>query len=384
MASVSHSNIVIGEEVCFFRSQNCCVCFVDMVNSTEVTADINEPEKIRKYYGIFLNTIAAIARNYRAKIIKNAGDCLIFYFPETIDSTNESAFRDVLECCIRMISARCTINTKLYQEKLPSVSYRISANYGRVEVARSSTSQSDDLFGSTMNMCAKINSKALPNGIVIGGDLYQIVKSFSSSFDNNYYFEGVDEYLSTDFNKDNNHHHPYPVYSLSIKNNSGSSNNYGKALNLLLKPTSKKTAGEEVSVKKQPQQQRKYSANIMLVDDEPDTLLTYKTFLISEGYAVEAFTDSRKASEHFAEMNSSSYYNLVVMDMRMPGLNGLQLYYRLTAMNKAIKVLFVSALDAIEELVSVLPSVNYNNIIRKPVEKEYFINKIRSVLLLPS
>jgi hypothetical protein len=51
------------------------------------------------------------------------------------------------------------------------------------------------------------------------------------------------------------------------------------------------------------------------------------------------------------------------------------------AINKAIKVLFVSALDAIEELVSVLPSVSYNNIIRKPVEKEYFINKIRSVLL---
>src|ERR687897_2171041 len=155
MSFISHPNNVIGE-VCFFRSQNCCVCFVDMVNSTGVTADINEPEKIRKYYGIFLNTIAAIARNYRAKIIKNAGDCLIFYFPETIDSTNESAFRDVLECCITMISARSTTNTKLYQEKLPSVSYRISANYGRVEVARSSTSQSDDLFGSTMNMCAKI------------------------------------------------------------------------------------------------------------------------------------------------------------------------------------------------------------------------------------
>jgi CheY-like chemotaxis protein len=251
-----------------------------------------------------------------------------------------------------------------------------------VEVARSSTSQSDDLFGSTMNMCAKINSKALPNAIVIGGDLYLIVKSFSSSFDNNYYFEGVDEYLSTDFNKDN-HNHPYSVYSLSIKNNSGS-NNYGKALNLL-KYTSKKTAAEEeLDVKKQPQQQRKYSANIMIIDDEPDTLFTYKMFLISEGYAVEAFTDSRKALKHFAEKNSSSYYNLVVMDMRMPGLNGLQLYYRLTAMNMAIKVLFVSALDAIEELVSVLPSVNYNNIIRKPVEKEYFINKIRSVLLLPS
>jgi two-component system response regulator ChvI len=82
-------------------------------------------------------------------------------------------------------------------------------------------------------------------------------------------------------------------------------------------------------------------------------------------------------------MNSFTYYNLVVMDIRMPGLNGLQLYYRLTAMNNAIKVLFVSALDAIEELVSILPSVNYDNILRKPVEKKYFIKKIRSLLLPP-
>jgi two-component system response regulator ChvI len=144
------------EEVCFIHSQNCCVCYVDMVNSTQVTSDINDPEKLTKYYGIFLNTIAAIARNFRSKIIKNAGDCLIFYFPETTDSTNKSAIRDVLECCITMISARCTINTKLYEEKLlPSVSYRISADYGRLEVARSTTSQQDDLFGSTMNTCVQ-------------------------------------------------------------------------------------------------------------------------------------------------------------------------------------------------------------------------------------
>jgi CheY-like chemotaxis protein/class 3 adenylate cyclase len=378
--SVLHSNTLIEEEeVCFIRSQNCCVCFVDMVNSTEVTADIIDPEKLRKYYAIFLNTIAAIARNYRAKIIKNAGDCLIFYFPETSDSSNKSAFRDVLECCITMIAARCTINTKLYEEKLPSVSYKISANYGRVEVARSATSQQDDLFGSTMNMCAKINSKALPNGIVIGGDLYQIINSFSFGY--NYYFEGMYEYLTTGFNKDMHHYyHPYPVYSLLIKNNNNTNNNYGKALNLL-KGTSK-ISEIVVDIKKQQHQNQKYSANIMVVDDEPDTLFTYKTFLLSEGYAVEAFTDSREALKHFTEMNfSSSYYNLVVMDIRMPGLNGLQLYYRLAAMNKAIKVLFVSALDAIEELVSVLPSVNCNNILRKPVEKDYFINKIRSLLL---
>jgi DNA-binding response OmpR family regulator len=92
-------------------------------------------------------------------------------------------------------------------------------------------------------------------------------------------------------------------------------------------------------------------------DDEPGTLFTYKTLLLSEGYAVAAFTDSKEALEHFAEMNSYNYYNLVVMDIRMPGLNGLQSHYRLNAMNKAIKVLFVFALDSVEELVSVLSSI---------------------------
>jgi hypothetical protein len=41
--------------------------------------------------------MAILARNYNAKIVKNAGDALIFYFPETSDSHNEVAFKNVLE-----------------------------------------------------------------------------------------------------------------------------------------------------------------------------------------------------------------------------------------------------------------------------------------------
>ena len=107
-----------------------------------------------------------------------------------------------------MILARDIINAKLHSVNLPSVSYRISADYGRVEVATSTSSKGEDLFGSTMNICAKINSMAEPNGIVIGGDLYQIVKSFSF-INNGYEFRELQGGYSIGFN------HRYPVYHVS-------------------------------------------------------------------------------------------------------------------------------------------------------------------------
>ncbi|MFL6357121.1 MAG: hypothetical protein ACJ706_06020, partial [Nitrososphaeraceae archaeon] len=48
------------------KSQSYCVCFVSMVDSTETTFAINDPDKIRRYYSIFINTMAAIARNFDA------------------------------------------------------------------------------------------------------------------------------------------------------------------------------------------------------------------------------------------------------------------------------------------------------------------------------
>src|ERR687898_2765115 len=199
------------EEITFLdRSQNYCVCFVDMVNSTKITAEISDHLKVRQYYSIFINTMAILVKNYDAKIVKNAGDALIFYFPETSDSSNEAAFKGMLECFTTMILARDIINTKLHSENLPSVSYRISADYGKVEVATSTSSKGEDLFGSTMNICAKINSMAEPNGIVIGGDLYQIIKSFS--FINRYEFRESDA-RNIGFN------HAYLVYHALSKNN---------------------------------------------------------------------------------------------------------------------------------------------------------------------
>jgi CheY-like chemotaxis protein len=118
----------------------------------------------------------------------------------------------------------------------------------------------------------------------------------------------------------------------------------------------------------------------MIVDDEPDTLFTYEWFLSDEGYNVEAFTDPQEALKRFVQLEASSYYQLVLLDIRMPRLNGLQLFNAIKAMNPKTKIMFCSALDVAEELASILPDIKYNHIIKKPVEREYFVSKINSML----
>jgi class 3 adenylate cyclase len=161
--------------------QNYCVCFIDIIGSTKISSGLS-PTQLSRYYELFLNAIALIARNFGAKIVKNAGDALIFYFNDTSNPNDVMKFKNVLDCGLTMGIASNTLNAKMLSEKLPPIQYRISADYGEVSVARSASSQSEDLFGSAMNICAKINSKAKPNGLVIGEALFNIVK-------------GLDEYM---------------------------------------------------------------------------------------------------------------------------------------------------------------------------------------------
>ncbi len=215
------------EEISFTgSSKNCCVSFIDIVDSTRITTtEINDAEKIRKYYSIFINTMAAIIRDFKATIIKNTGDSLLYYFPETSNNSSVddiSVFKEIFECGLTMVEASTIINTKIQEEGLPPLNYRISADYGRVEIAKSMTSTSDDLFGPTVSLCAKINSMAPVNGMVIGRDLYQIVKP---SFNNDsYYFSEIGKYPITEFK-----YQHYPVYSITRNKNK---ENNSKTLNL--------------------------------------------------------------------------------------------------------------------------------------------------------
>src|SRR5688500_17314724 len=82
------------------RSQQYFVSFVDMVNSTEIASRNLGPDRVRKYYSLFINAIASVAREAGAKIIKNAGDCIILYFPQTANTMDHIALKRSLDCCL--------------------------------------------------------------------------------------------------------------------------------------------------------------------------------------------------------------------------------------------------------------------------------------------
>ena len=402
------STTAFNDEISFLdQSENYCICYVDMVDSTKVISQIKKSDKIAQYYSIFLNSISLIVHKFTGKIIKNTGDGMVCYFPQTSDPNNKSAFRDVIECGLTMMAAFRFINLRMHEMDLPDVSYRISADYGRFSIAKSLTSQSYDLFGPTMNMCAKINSKAAPNSMVIGSDLYQMLKSvFSSSSSSsssslsildNYYFKNVGEYVVDGLKN------AYPIYSVISKY---PNEDYYQILQF----DNKRTAQEELGLGKQleelPEKRDEITAkekqlvdykdihaeslqqevpdkntrhNILIVEDEADSIFTYKIILEQEGFNVDTFTDPYAALKRFAEIDSL-YYALVLLDIRMPRLNGLQLYYRIKAINHNIKIIFVTALDVADELVSILPDMKSDCIIKKPVDNTQIINAVRHVI----
>jgi adenylate cyclase len=168
----SEHEISFSERTCSY-----CVGVVDIVNSTSITARLSNA-KMCEYYCIFLNSMSKIAKAHDAVVIKNLGDSLLYYFPATEDALDIQSFVDVLECGIAMTELRGIMNQIMSERDLPSLDFRVSVDYGPVSIARTPISQIPDIFGPTVNLCAKINSSASPNSVIVGGDLHQIVRSF--------------------------------------------------------------------------------------------------------------------------------------------------------------------------------------------------------------
>lgn len=178
-----------------------CVGIVDMVNSTKISAQIG-PLRASRYYQVFLNSMSKIISEFSGSVIKNVGDCLIYYFPKSGHSDTKYDFTICIECGLAMIKSQKHLSEQLASEGLPGIDFRVSADYGSVLIMKSNVSESLDMIGPPLNMCSKINHLAEKNQFVVGGDLFEMVKKI-----NGYHFKEVKDF-SLGFKLS------YPVYSV--------------------------------------------------------------------------------------------------------------------------------------------------------------------------
>jgi class 3 adenylate cyclase len=169
------------DNILYFSKQTrqCVVGIIDIVGSTNISVSLSE-KKVEDFYGIFINDISNIIKKFEGIVVKNIGDSLLFYFPDTSEKShkNKKSFENAIKCGFAIIDHHSIINKKISNLGLPKLDYKISFSYGRVRVAKISTSAVDDIFGPAINICAKINSLCPPNSIVVTQKLHDGLVSF--------------------------------------------------------------------------------------------------------------------------------------------------------------------------------------------------------------
>ncbi|MGB8086456.1 MAG: response regulator [Nitrososphaeraceae archaeon] len=121
-------------------------------------------------------------------------------------------------------------------------------------------------------------------------------------------------------------------------------------------------------------EERRQGKRIMVVDDESDLTLFYSMSLEYQGFKVEAFNDPRKALLNF----KPDYYDLVVLDIKMPDMDGFELYNEILKIDSKANVCFLTASELYykEFREKEYNAIDKDLFIRKPIANEELIKEI--------
>jgi two-component system response regulator ChvI len=117
-----------------------------------------------------------------------------------------------------------------------------------------------------------------------------------------------------------------------------------------------------------------------MVDDEPDVNITIKTALEDNGdFEVDTFNDAESALFAF----EPGHYDLAILDIKMPGMNGFQLCRKLREIDKKLKICFLTAteLTYFHDIDSVvINDLRTDCFITKPVNTTDLIDRLKVIL----
>ena len=118
---------------------------------------------------------------------------------------------------------------------------------------------------------------------------------------------------------------------------------------------------------------------ILLVDDEQDVIYAIKKVLENNGFVVDSYNDSTLALSNF----KLGLYDLLLLDIRMPKINGFELYQKIREIDSNVKICFLTASELFYEeyrRLDAYPRLNKERFIQKPIRTEELIHQLNEIL----
>jgi two-component system cell cycle response regulator len=118
--------------------------------------------------------------------------------------------------------------------------------------------------------------------------------------------------------------------------------------------------------------------SILVVDDEPDICMVYQMVLEDAGYQCSPYTDPVQALREFKPY----FYDLILLDIKMPVLNGFELCKKIIELDKTVHIVFITAAEEYYEQFRTqrYPEIGKINYIQKPVSNEELVQIVEKVV----
>lgn len=138
-----------------------------------------------------------------------------------------------------------------------------------------------------------------------------------------------------------------------------------------------KNLGGPDSIETKKAESNKYDHKLLIVDDEPDVTLALTKGLEENGFSVDAFRDPHLALEKF----KPGLYDLLLLDVKMPTMNGFQLSQEIKKKDPKARVCFITAYEVFyDKLKDEYPKLDVGCFIKKPIETNDLVRKIKNEL----
>ena len=116
---------------------------------------------------------------------------------------------------------------------------------------------------------------------------------------------------------------------------------------------------------------------ILLVDDEQDITYSFGIALEDKGFVVDTFNDPQEALSNF----KAGLYDLLLLDIKMPKMNGFELYQEMEKIDNKAKACFITAFEVYyKSLRELFPNMKVDCFIKKPITTNDLVERLTSEL----